>query len=139
MLRDRQEAEDVVQEAALKAWGRVRQFQGEDDMKPWFLAIVANQSRSVRRSKWWSVMRAPETSADLQSSEDGLIDHADLRQALMRLKHEDRLALVMRYYLDLSFEEIASVLHVSVEGAKSRIYRSLKKLRPALVVSEPLV
>src|SRR5206468_1475292 len=50
MLRDRAAAEDAVQEAGMKAWraaGRLRDDSG--DLRPWFLTIVANQCRSIRR------------------------------------------------------------------------------------------
>src|ERR1700687_5544216 len=65
MLHDHHAAEDAVQEAALKAWRKVSQLREGSDMRPWFLAIVANQCRSTRRTRWWSVLRgeAPEIAA----------------------------------------------------------------------------
>ena len=53
----------------------------------------------------------------------------DLRRALYRLSYDQRLALVLRYYLDLSFEEMALVLKTTAKAAKSRTYRALKRLR----------
>src|SRR6202165_6205820 len=57
MLQDHQAAQDAVQEAAVRAWRKLRQLRDGSDMRPWFLGIVANECRSVRRSRWWSVMK----------------------------------------------------------------------------------
>ena len=58
-------------------------------------------------------------------SEEG----AELRRAVARLPHGDRLTLVMRYYLDLSFEEIGRVQGISAVAARSRVHRALGRLR----------
>ena len=52
ILRDPDEAHDAVQEAAFKAWHRIRQLNEAAAARAWFLAIVANQCRSTRRSRW---------------------------------------------------------------------------------------
>jgi RNA polymerase sigma-70 factor (ECF subfamily) len=53
----------------------------------------------------------------------------DLRQAVARLPHEMKLAIVLRFYLDLPFQEIARVLNVSNVAARARVYRALHRLR----------
>src|SRR5258705_7168894 len=58
MLKDRTAAEDAVQEAAFKAWRKLDRFRAGSEMRPWFLAIVANECRSTRRSRWWQVTRS---------------------------------------------------------------------------------
>src|SRR5215831_559483 len=57
MLLDRAEAEDAVQEATLKAWLKLSTFRTGAELRPWFLTIVANHCRDLRRSRWWSVLR----------------------------------------------------------------------------------
>ena len=64
MLRDSEEARDAVQEACVMAWRKLRQLRGEAQIRPWFLSIVANQCRSVRRARWWSVLKFPELRQD---------------------------------------------------------------------------
>jgi RNA polymerase sigma factor (sigma-70 family) len=49
--------------------------------------------------------------------------------ALYRLPHDQRLVLVLRYYLDLPFPEVAQALGISIKAAKSRTYRALERLR----------
>src|SRR6266851_7920676 len=60
MLGDRAEAEDATQEAITKAWRRLRALRDRDQARPWFLAIVANQCRNVRRTRWFRTVRLPE-------------------------------------------------------------------------------
>src|SRR5579859_3666433 len=51
--------EDAVQEAVFKAWRRLSQIHGEDGLRPWFMTIVANECRSMRRHRWWKTLRLP--------------------------------------------------------------------------------
>lgn len=134
ILLDRDEAEDVVQEAALKAWLRLGGFRAGADFRPWFLTIVANHCRDVRRSRWWSVLRGvdPRRSAPAQDLVAGL----DLRRALADLPGRERALLVLHYYLDLPLEEVARILGLSPAAAKSRLYRVLRRLRGNLGVCE---
>jgi RNA polymerase sigma factor (sigma-70 family) len=78
MLQDRTEAEDVVQEAAVKAWRKLGTFRSGADFKQWFLAIVANQCRMVRRASWWSVLRLEHTPADRYSSKANAVLSMDV-------------------------------------------------------------
>ena len=59
-------------------------------------------------------------------------DSTDLGRALAKLPREDRLALFLHFYLDLPLDEVGSVLGLSPAGAKTRVYRAAKKLRPDL-------
>jgi RNA polymerase sigma factor (sigma-70 family) len=138
MLQDRAEAEDVVQEAAVKAWRKLGSFRPGADFKPWFLAIVANQCRMVRRTSWWSVLRLERPPADRSGSETNSVLSMDLRRALLALPSDQRAAIALHFYLDLPLDEVAEVLGVSVAGVKSRINRALKRMRPALMTNEVL-
>jgi RNA polymerase sigma-70 factor (ECF subfamily) len=131
MLQDRSAAEDVVQEAALKAWRRLDNIRPGSDFRPWFLGIVANQARSTRRALWWSVLRLDHTTAKV-ASEEATVRGADLRRALLRVPLEQRAAILLHFYLDLPLDEVAIALGISVPGVKSRINRGLKRMRPGL-------
>jgi RNA polymerase sigma-70 factor, ECF subfamily len=132
MLRDQQSAEDAVQEAALNAWRTVRRLRRDtSSLRPWFLTIVANQCRSMRRSPWSRVLRVTSLP-DRASVDPEIADRIDTEKALLRLPGDQRLALILRYFLDLPMDEVATVLGVSVPAAKSRVRRALKSLEPAL-------
>ncbi|HYW25285.1 MAG TPA: sigma-70 family RNA polymerase sigma factor [Terriglobales bacterium] len=135
MLRDRHEAEDVVQEAVLRAWRRVGQLRSAETFRPWLLAIVANECRTVMRSRWWSVVRL-EQPPDRPAGEPALAaaGRMDLWQALGRMRAGDRAALVLFYALDLPLEEVAAILRISKGAAKSRIHRAVLRLRPQLAL-----
>lgn len=136
MLSDREEARDAVQEASLKCWKRLGQLQSGLPIRPWFLAIVANQCRSVRRSRWWRVVKMAAPPVPPAGQEDRLIRGIDLDRALHRLRANDRVALFLYFFLDMPVEQVAAVLGLSIPATKARIYRALHKLRPDLQVEE---
>jgi hypothetical protein len=65
MLRDPVEAQDAVQEAAVKAWRSLERLRDSDQARAWFLSIVANQCRSTMRRRWWSVVGVPSREGGL--------------------------------------------------------------------------
>ena len=129
MLHDHSAAEDAVQEAAIRAWQKVTQLRDESDMRPWFLTIVANQCRSVTRSRWWSVVRGDAPEPASAAPEDALVEGLELRRALRSLDETKRLVLVLYWYLDLPLEEIAAVTGMSVHATESRLLRATRELK----------
>ena len=136
MLKDRTAAEDAVQEAAFKSWRKLDRFRTGSDLRPWFLAIVANECRTARRSRWWQVIRSNDVGAAgrADASEGGWADRIDLDAALDRLPKHHLLALTLYYHLDLPIEEVARVLGCSPGAARQRIHRALAALRPGMVL-----
>lgn len=136
MLLNRDEAEDAVQEATVKAWLKLSGFRAGADPRPWFLTIVANHCWDLRRSRWWSVQRGVDAQEARSAPLEDLAGGVDLRRALAALPVADRALLVLHYYLDLPLEEVARVLRLSTAAAKSRLYRVLRRLRGHLEVGE---
>ena len=135
MLDDRSSAEDAVQEASIKAWRKLRQLRGDaKSLRPWFLSIVANECRMARRHRWWSVVKLPDIPSVVSSPEQGAT--FDLKAAMLKLSPDERLPLVLHFYLDLPLDEVARALRVSPAAAKSRIYRAAKRLRSDLTLEE---
>jgi len=132
ILRNPDEAHDAVQESAFKAWRRLGQLRDTTSARGWFLAIVANHCKSTQRGRWWSVLRLAEIE---KPEEEFPAERTDIERALARLPAEDRLVLFLHFYLDLPLEEVGTVLGLSPAGAKTRMYRAAKKLRPDLEVS----
>lgn len=132
MLGDRWEAEDATQEAVTKAWRKLGQLRPGMPLRPWFLAIVINQCRNVRRTRWFRMIRIAEVFQTPRPSPNA-IERVDIARALARLPDADRQALFLHFYLDLPVEEVALALGISASAAKGRIYRACHRLRPDLV------
>jgi RNA polymerase sigma factor (sigma-70 family) len=136
MRLDPQDAEDAVQSAALRAWSKRGNRRPGTELRPWFLAIVANQCRETRRARWASVLRLSDPPEVAVPSADTAAA-IDLVHALRRMPPRIRLAVVSRYYLDLPFEEVASICGCSVGAAKSRVRRGIQSLTSTLGLEEP--
>jgi RNA polymerase sigma factor (sigma-70 family) len=132
MLHDPQAAEDAVQEAALKAWRKLGQLREGQALRPWFLSIVANECREIRRSRWWSVQKWPETPTVEESSPEGVVRGMELRRALRTLGRDKRLVLVLHWYLDLPLSEIALITGATVHAVEARLNRGIHELRRKL-------
>jgi RNA polymerase sigma factor (sigma-70 family) len=129
MLHDPQAAEDAVQEAALKSWRKLDQLRPGAAMQPWFFGIVANECRSARKARWWSVLTGYVADREVESHSDGVDRGTDVRRALNRLSDQGRLVVVLHYYFDMSLEEIAVVIKRRPAAVRSRLYRSIDRLR----------
>ena len=130
LLQDPDLAKDAVQEASVRAWRKLGRVRPGSAVRPWFLGIVANQCREQMRGRWWHVIRLAQphvTSSDLP--EDSVIRRAQLREALVKLGDRERRVLILRLYLDLPWNEVATAAGVTEAGARSRYYRALDRLR----------
>jgi RNA polymerase sigma factor (sigma-70 family) len=129
LLHDHQAAEDVVQESSIKAWRKISQLREGSEMRPWFLGIVANECRSTKRSRWWSVMHSVLPERSEASADDKILEGIELRRALRGMNAEKRLILVLHWYLDLPLDEIAHITGMSINGAESRLLRATRELK----------
>jgi RNA polymerase sigma-70 factor (ECF subfamily) len=130
MLGDRWEAEDAIQEAITRAWRKLSQWRPGTPVRPWFLAIVVNQCRNVRRTRWFRTVRIADLFRDHQVELD--VNKLDLERALKQLPPNDRQAIFLHFYLDLPIDEVAIALGISPAAAKGRIYRACHRLKPDL-------
>ena len=135
------DAEDAVQEAAVKAYRALGRFRAGKPFRPWFLAIVANEARNRRRSagrRERLALRAAEdplSGGAVPSPEAAILEaeqRAELLAAVEGLREEDRLAIACRYFLGLSEEETAAALDWRRGTVKSRTARALDRLRTHL-------
>ena len=132
MLGDRWEAEDATQEAITRAWRKLGQLRQGMPVRPWFLAIVINQCRNTRRTRWFKTARFADVFQRPRSDPSD-IERVDLARALARLPSHDRQVLFLHFYLDLPVDEVALALGISPSAAKGRIYRACHRLRPGLL------
>jgi RNA polymerase sigma factor (sigma-70 family) len=140
-----EEADDVVQEAFVKAFRHLSRFRVGEPFGPWLLRIVANETRNLSRSRRRRAALALRlsaadpggTAADSPADEVLAAERrARLLAAVNALPDTERQVLVCRYFLELSEAETAQVLRWPVGAVKSRAWRALNRLRGLLVPGE---
>jgi len=141
ITRNAADAEDAAQLGLTKAWRALPRFRRGAPLRPWLLAIVANEARNRRRSEGRREGLALRAAHELPSggaapSPEGRAvaqeQRAELLAALEGLNEDDRLVLSCRYLLDLGEEETAQVLSLRRGTVKSRTSRALDRLRDML-------
>jgi RNA polymerase sigma-70 factor (ECF subfamily) len=131
------DAEDVVQDAFVKAYRKLAEYRGDSSFRSWLLAIVANETRNLHRSRQRRA-GAFERAANLAAAPaDELTteDREELLAAVAELPEADRDVIAYRYLLDLSEAETAQALDWPRGTVKSRTSRALAKLRTRLGVA----
>jgi RNA polymerase sigma-70 factor (ECF subfamily) len=130
ILGNRTEAEDAAQEAITRCWRKLNQLRPGMPVRPWFFAIVVNQCRSVRRTRWFHTVRVADVIRG-QRDEPNL-ETIDLQRAIRELPANDRQVIFLHFYLDLPVEEVAMSLGISPAATKGRIYRACRRLKSDL-------
>lgn len=134
LSRDRALAEDVVQEAMLRAWKSLDSLDDDDKVKPWMLTIVRREhARTYERKRLevTDVDALVKAEADvLASDEDAAV--AEMREALFRLEDDYREPLVLQVMMGYSTEEIATQMGLTQGAVLTRLFRARQKLRAAL-------
>jgi RNA polymerase sigma factor (sigma-70 family) len=141
ITRNAADAEEAAQTGLVKAFYALPRFRRGAPLRPWLLAIVANEARNRRRSSGRReslALRAAHElpSGDAAPSPEGSLLAAEERRTLLAalegLRDEERLVLSCRYLLDLSEDETAAALGVRRGTVKSRTSRALARLRAQL-------
>jgi RNA polymerase sigma-70 factor (ECF subfamily) len=127
MLHDAPAAEDAVQEASLIAWRKLGRLQDQSRLRAWFLGIVAH-----------AVGHGLPDTLSVISGEERVLQGTDLRNALRQLPHDDRLVVVLYFYLDMPLPEVAAVVGGSVGAVRRRLYRAVRRMRPDIVIEEAI-
>jgi RNA polymerase sigma-70 factor (ECF subfamily) len=135
------DAEDAAQEGFVKAYTQIRRFKPGSPFRPWLLKIVGNEARNRRRSEGRRLaheLRAasradPSSEAPRPDTEAERSDiDTRLLAAVNRLPTKERLVVGLRYFLELSEAETATVAGVPRGTVKSRVSRALGRLRSEL-------
>lgn len=130
------EADDVFQEATLRAWRDLPRLRDLEMWSAWFRRIVTNAAVDIARK---TSRRAPLIPAAGQATPDvaHAVEAADgMRRALDLLAPDERALLVLRYGHDLELPAVANLMGIRLGTAKSRLHRTLNKLR-RLMEAEP--
>lgn len=136
MLGDPYEAEDAAQEVFLRALKNIKRYDTNRSFSTWLLSIAAHYCIDQLRKRRVNIMSiednpylslqdyspGPETAAIMSESQ------IQVRNILKTLNPTDRAAVILRYWYEMSYDEIAQSLSLSVSAVKSRLHRSRQSL-----------
>ncbi|MDR0898667.1 MAG: sigma-70 family RNA polymerase sigma factor [Oscillospiraceae bacterium] len=132
-LKDMPLAEDAMQETFLKVYRQYPAFRQACSEKTWVMRIAINTCKDMRRSAWFRRVdrsitpdMVPEASATFDAQDDAVI------MAIMNLPPKLKAVILLRYYQELSFSEIAEALEIPMGTVSTRMNAAKKKLRAKL-------
>jgi RNA polymerase sigma-70 factor, ECF subfamily len=137
ILGSETEAQDAVQDAAAAAWQRFADLRERDRFDAWFDRILVNGCRDRLRVRGRSRVRViagaspDDLGAALPDGSATFAERETLRAAITRLRPDHRLVVVLRYYGDMSLEEIADRTGERLGTVKSRLHYGIQALRAA--------
>jgi RNA polymerase sigma-70 factor (ECF subfamily) len=147
MMRNEEEAIDLSQEAWVKGWQRLQQFQGESGFGTWLTRIVINlcldQLRKQKRQRTESIEEMDEESGGVERQMPALtvnpterLERGELRQRIDRamdeLSREHRTVLVLHEFEEMEYKEIARAMDCSIGTVMSRLFYARRKLAALL-------
>ena len=138
-VNNHEDADDLVQEIFLKIWTALPSFRGDAQLFTWVYRIATNETLNwLRREKVRSALRFTTIDAEMERRIDSDPffdgDAADraLSKAVAKLPEKQRQVFVMRYYDELPYEEMSTILGTSVGALKASYHIAQEKVRAAL-------
>jgi RNA polymerase sigma-70 factor (ECF subfamily) len=132
------DADDIVQETFIRAYDKLDQYDIDRKFSPWLFTVAANLAKNkLRRDKFtkplkhpnWLTSRGSDDPAELAQKEK---ENHKLRKSLGKLDYKYRAPMVLRYYIDLSYDEISEITDLPSGTVKTRLHRGKKKLKEIL-------
>ena len=135
ILKDREEAEDVVQETFIKVFNKIDTFQEKSGLYTWIYAIALNLSRDRIRIKQDILELKDEWigNEDVESQVEMNIDRELLRKEIFTMNSLYREILVLFYFEELSIKEISNLLNEKEGTIKSKLFRGRNMLKESLL------
>lgn len=136
LLRDREDAEEAVQEALVRAWRRRGSCASPDAPLGWMLQITRNEALRIietrkRRRSTETGASPPESFPACEEPIETLISSVATQQALACLRPDERILIHLRYRHDLSHSQVARALDLPEGTVKVRLHRIRKRLKDA--------
>jgi RNA polymerase sigma-70 factor (ECF subfamily) len=139
MVIDHDDADDLTQETFIKVWKHLPDFKGDSQVYTWLYRIATNECLSFlekKRRRFFLPVNdvKAELLGKLQSSQLLTGDEIQLKlqQALLTLPHKQRLVFNMKYFDDLKYEDISTILGTSVGSLKASYHLAVKKIEDFL-------
>jgi RNA polymerase sigma-70 factor, ECF subfamily len=147
MLGDAQEAEDAAQETFWRAYQGIKKYDRTRSFATWLLSIAAHYCIDQQRKRKLPLVDidllpeedAPDPSPNPEKVISRQMENKVLHKLLDKLQPQDRAAIVLRYWYEMSEEEIASTLQLTASAVKSRLFRARRQLAEEYQHSSPAV
>lgn len=131
-VHNEHDAMDVVQEGAYKAILKSDSLKEKAYANTWIYRIMVNEALGFLRANRRETPNSDEQLYDAAVPHQDVYEDEDLRLAIERLNATDKMIIVLRYFEDKKIETIADILGENTNTIKSRLYRTLKKLKLSL-------
>lgn len=131
LVRDRHDADDLVQDVVVRALGAKDRFELGTNMRAWLFTILRNRfynKYAPSRGQTVSIEAAPPVVLRVEPSQDWAITHLELRRAFALLPAPHRDVLLLSAGAELSYEEIGQIIGCAVGTVKSRVFRAHREL-----------
>ena len=127
--KDKEEVDDLFQEALIKLWQGLSSFQGNSDLKTWIYKVTLNSCISIDRKKKSRKAQPLMEGIDLFDKNDADNRQTDMLHArIQRLQPFDR-AIVLLWLENMSYQEIAQIVGIDVKNVSVRLYRIKEQLK----------
>ena len=127
------DASDIVQNGAYKALRSCHTLKQPEYAQTWIYRIMLNECFSfLKHAKPYSYEEMEEEGFQDQAYAEDRYEDIDLKRAIDQLEKKDKAVVILRFFEDRKLEEIAEILDENLSTVKSRLYRSLRKMRAAL-------
>lgn len=128
-----QDAQDAVQEVLIKVFRHWDTFRYESAVSTWLVRITVYTCRDLRRSNWFRKVDRSFSADDVQDRRENETQlSGDVTQAVMQLPEKYRLPVILHYYQGLAVKDVASILHIPLNTALTRLKRGRDQLRGKL-------
>jgi len=128
-LHRMEEAEDVTENVFFKVFTNLKSFNMDKDFRPWLSRIITNECHNYFKKNRGDYSNSDDM-IDLMASQDSSFETVKLIQdCFKQLSPSEREILSLRFYQELTIEEVSNILHINVPNVKVKIHRSLKKLK----------
>lgn len=138
ILYNDQDCADAIQETIIKSFSKIHTLRNEKYAKTWLIRILINECYTILR-KTSRQIPLEELPDAVQTPSEEFTDFDEVHQAILSLKEELRLPIILYYFDDFSIREIAQLLKVSEGTIQKRLVRARNKLRNHLQESEACI
>lgn len=148
LVKNKADAEDIAQEAFLRCYQNLDKYDQERPFAPWIYRIATNLALSSLRKRQrrqflpWEYFsfqfasREDSGATDPETSLENIEREQEMASYLKKLKPQDQLAITLRYYEELNFDEIAYIMETTRNNVEVRLSRARKRLRKIIAANQ---